>query len=157
MENTKMIRLNQVKPSAAPENVGMDETNKAPFAVEGLSRPQAIDRIRRILNALQDEERCACAIASRYGLFCQGFVNLSDAEFRQRVSWIARKRPRATREELEKLVSQYHLARQEVTGTAVCCDAETREHCACDGWNGFDNRTLEESCLKLTGRPVKIG
>jgi hypothetical protein len=152
-----MIHLNQARASPAFEHDRMDTQNKPTFTAENLSRPQAIDRIRRILNALQDEERCACAIASRYGLFCEGFQNLSDAEFRQRVSWIARKRPRATREELEKLVSQYHLARQEVTGTSVCCDAETREHCACDGWNGFDNKTLEESCLKLTGRPVKIG
>jgi hypothetical protein len=152
-----MIHLNQAGAFPALKHDLMDTQNNPTFTAEKLSRPQAIERIRRILNALQDEERCACAIASRYGLFCQGFENLSDSEFRQRVSWIARKRPGATREELEKLVSQYHLARQEVTGTSVCCDAETREHCACDGWNGFDNKTLEESCLKLTGRPVKIG
>jgi hypothetical protein len=152
-----MIRLNQVGPSRAVENVGMDGTNKPRFAAEELSRPQAIDRIRRILSALQDDERCACAIASRYGIFCRGLEGLSDSEFRKRISWIARNRPGATRAELEELVSQYHLGRQEVTGTTVCCDAETREHCACDGWNGFDNKTLEESCLKLTGRPVKIG
>ena len=126
-------------------------------SVEHLSRPQAIEQIRRILNALENDERCACAIASRYGIFCRGFDGLSDSEFRKRISWIARKRPRATREELEKLVSQYHLGRQEVTGATICCDVETREHCACDGWNGFDNKTLEESCLNLTGRPVKIG
>jgi hypothetical protein len=135
----------------------MDKETRPRFAVEELSRPQAIDRIRRILSALQNEERCACAIASRYGIFCRGFDDLSDAEFRRRISWIAGKRPRATREELEDLVSQYHLGKQQVTGTAVCCDVETREHCACDGWNSFDNKTLEEYCLKLTGREVRIG
>jgi hypothetical protein len=156
IDHAKMIRLNQARPSPALENARMD-LEKPHFAVEELSRPQAIDRIRRILNALQNDERCACAIASRYEIFCHGFEGLSDSEFRKRISWIARKRPRATRDELEQLVSQYHLGRQEVTGTTVCCDAETREHCACDGWNGFDNKTLEESCLKLTGREVRIG
>jgi hypothetical protein len=135
----------------------MDRKTRPPFPVEDLSRPLAIDRVRRVLAALQSEERCACAIASRYGIFCRGFEELSDAEFRQRIFWISRTRPQATREELEALVSQYHLGKQQATGAAVCCDVETREHCACDGWNTFDNKTLEEQCLKLTGRPVRIG
>ena len=135
----------------------MDKETRPPFAVEDLSRPMAIDRIRGILAALQNEERCACAIASRYGIFCRGFEELSDAEFRRRISWIAKKRPGATREELEGLVSQYHLGKQQVTGTAVCCDVETREHCACDGWNSFDNDSLEEHYRKLTGHEVRIG
>ena len=133
-----------------------DQSRALPV-IERISRPEAIDRIRRILAALQSEERCACAIASRYGIFCRGFDELSDAEFRRRISWIAAKRPNATREELEELVSQYHLGKQQATGAATCCDVETREHCACDGWNSFDNDTLEEHCLKLTGRPVRIG
>jgi hypothetical protein len=136
-------------------NMEPDQSPTLPV-VNRLSRPQAIDEIRKILAALQTEDRCACAIASRYGIFCRGFEELSDLEFRRRVSWIAAKRPGATREELEELVSQYHLGKQQATGAAVCCDVETREHCACDGWNSFDNKTLEEQCLKLTGRPVRI-
>ena len=87
----------------------------------------------------------------------RGFSALSDAQFRKRFDWIAAKRPKASRAELEDLVSRYHLARQEVRGTALCCDVETREHCACDGWNRFDNRALERFCLELTGRAVQIG
>ena len=62
-----------------------------------------------------------------------------------------------TRSELEHVVSLYHLGRQEVRGAALCCDVETREHCACDGWNRFDNAALESFCLELTGRRVEIG
>ncbi len=87
----------------------------------------------------------------------QVFRSLPDADFRRRFAWIARPRPKATRPELEHLVSLYHLGRQEVGGAALCCDVETREHCACDGWNRFDNPTLEKFCLELTGRPVRIG
>jgi hypothetical protein len=124
--------------------------------VEAISRPMAIARIRRILSAATDDEHCACVVAARYGVFCQGFSSLSDKEFHERFHWIVRKRPGASREELERLASLYHLGRQQVMGDCVCCDVETRDHCGCDGWNGFDNRTLEKACLDLTGEPVHI-
>ena len=126
--------------------------------IDLLSRPQAIDEIRRIVQALpQDDDRCACALASRYDIFCKGFKRYSDEEFRKRFDWIVRKRPGASREELEKLASLYHVGRQEVTGAAICCDVETREHCGCDGWNTFDNEALGDFYQKLTGRQVRIG
>jgi hypothetical protein len=126
-------------------------------SVEQISRPQAIEQIRNVLNALTDDERCACVIAGRYGIFCKGFSELSDKEFRQRFFWIVRGHPSASREELEQLASLYHRGRQQVTGATVCCDVETRDHCACDGWNRFDNATLEQFFQRLTGRPARIG
>lgn len=126
-------------------------------AIEHLSRPQAIERIRGALLARAGEEECACGVAARLGVFCGGFRSLSDAEFRRRFHWIARTRPKATRAELEQLAGSYHLGRQEVRGAALCCDVETREHCACDGWNRFDNPALERFCEELTGRPIRIG
>jgi hypothetical protein len=127
-----------------------------PEKAEKLSRPRAIEQIRSVLQALTDDERCACVIAGRYGLFCKGFARLSDQELRDHFPWISRRRPKATRQEIEALASSYHLGRQQVTGAAVCCDVETRDHCGCDGWNSFDNRTLERFVLELTGRPVHI-
>jgi hypothetical protein len=126
-------------------------------ATEHLSRPQAIERIRGALLARAGEQECACGVAARASIFCHGFRDLTDAQFRKKFDWIAAKRPRATRAELERLVSLYHLGRQDVRGAAVCCDVETREHCACDGWNRFDNEALEKVCLELTGRSVQIG
>jgi hypothetical protein len=122
-----------------------------------LTRPQAIERIRGALLARAGDEECACGVAARTGVFCQGFQALTDVQFRARFDWIAAKRPKATRAEIEHLVSLYHLGRQEVRGAALCCDVETREHCACDGWNRFDNPALEKFCLELTGRSVRIG
>jgi hypothetical protein len=124
--------------------------------IDHLSRPKAIEILRMSLEAVCDDEHCACAAAAHLGVFCQGFRKLSDAEFRKRFDWIARKRPKASRAELERLVSLYHLGRQEVTGSSICCDAETRDHCACDGWNMFDNHQLEQFCLELAGRPIRI-
>jgi hypothetical protein len=121
-----------------------------------LTRPAAIGEIRRILNALPQDDMCACAIAARYGVFCQGFARYSDEELKERFAWIARPRPNATRAELERLASAYHRGRQEVTGAEICCDLETREHCGCDGWNAFDNRALEELYAGLTGHQARI-
>lgn len=131
-------------------------TKEGPIPVERLSRPAAIERIRANMKALTDDEHCACATAARFGVLCGGFRNVSDSELRRRFDWISRSRPNASRQELEQLVSDYHLGRQEVTGASLCCDLETREHCACDGWNMFDNQTLERFCLELTEQPVRI-
>lgn len=125
-------------------------------ALETLSRPEAIERMRQKLRSLTDEDHCVCSVVGRIGIFCQGFNRLSDAELRGRFDWIARKRPGAPREALEELANLYHLGRTEVTGKALCCDVETREHCACDGWNQFDNAALEKFVLDLTGRPVRV-
>ena len=122
-----------------------------------MTRPEAIALIRRKLASLSDGEHCACTTAARLGGFCGGFRQLSDAEFRRRFDWIAHTRPHATRAELEALVSEYHLGRQEVGGFAVCCDAETREHCACDGWNAFDNAALQKFVREFTGLDVLVG
>src|SRR5215470_3953163 len=136
-----------------------DPAGSPPKAVqpsEKVSRPQAIAILRRKLKSLCDDEHCACAAAAHFGVFCKGLSGLSDDAFRKRFDWIARKRPNASRAELEMLVSLYHVGRQEVTRAALCCDAETREHCACDGWNMFDNPQLEKYCLEVAGRSVRI-
>jgi hypothetical protein len=127
-----------------------------PLAFERLSRPQAVALLRERLKALCNEDQCACAAAARWNVFCGGFCALTDRELRDRFSWIARTRPKASRQELERLASLYHLGRQEVSGLELCCDVETREHCACDGWNRFDNLALEGAVLELTGRHVAI-
>jgi hypothetical protein len=126
-------------------------------AGERLSRPAAIALLRERLSASAGEGECACATAARVDVFCGGFSALSDRALRERFPWIARSRPGASREEMERLISLYHLGRQEVAGLPLCCDVETREHCGCDGWNRFDNVALEGAVLELTGRRVVIG
>jgi hypothetical protein len=141
---------------------GAAETDDRPMKTNGsppqriVSRPEAIARIRGRLKSFCDEEHCACAAAAHRGILCGGLRNLSDKELRRRFDWIARSRPDASREELERLVSLYHVSRQQVSGDDLCCDLETREHCGCDGWNMFDNDTLERFHEDLTGVPISI-
>ena len=123
---------------------------------ECLSRPRAIALLRDRLSSLTDDEHCACTVAAKENVFCAGFRELPDAELRRRFSWIAKSRPGISREELESLISVYHLGRQQVAGLTLCCDVETREHCGCDGWNRFDNLALEGAILELTGRRVLV-
>ena len=123
---------------------------------EHLSRPKAIALLRERLSVLADDEHCACAVAADKNVFCHGLRDLSDAELRRRFSWIAGSRPGVSREELERLISAYHLGRQQVAGFTLCCDVETREHCGCDGWNMFENAALEKAYEELTGFPITI-
>lgn len=121
-----------------------------------VTRPEAISRIRGRLKSFCDDEHCACAAAAHRGVLCGGLRSLSDDELRRRFDWIAKSRPDASREELERLVSLYHVSRQKVAGAELCCDLETREHCGCDGWNMFDNESLERFHEDLTGIPITI-
>ena len=120
------------------------------------TRPQAIAAIREKLAAMCDNEHCACEAAAHLGVFCRGFRDLPDAALRGRFDWIARSRPGISRNELERLISLYHVARQQAGGFQLCCDAETREHCGCDGWNMFDNAFLEKTYKDLTGRDAIV-
>ena len=122
-----------------------------------LSRPEAIGLLREKLASLTDTEHCVCSIAQRLGLPCQGFAALSDAEFKKRFSWIAEKRPAATREEMNELANLYLLGRQEAAHVPIACDVETREHDLCGGWNSFDNPALEKFFGNVFGREIKIG
>lgn len=135
---------------------GFMQTIKTDHPAETMTRPEAIARIRACLAAGETEEQCACMVASRYGRFCGGFSRLSDREFRECFHWIVRKRPGASRVELERLASLYHVGRQQATHRSLCCDVETREHCGCDGWNSFDDPTLERFISDLTGETVRI-
>ena len=125
--------------------------------VEHLTRPQAIERLRERLRTFAEKDHCICETVGRLGVFCGGFKRLPEKEFTQRFQWIVRGHPNEPRQSLEALAGLYHEARQEVTGAAICCDVETKEHAGCDGWNQFDAESLERFHLALTGSPVKIG
>ena len=128
-----------------------------PDALQRLSRPEALARLRTKLLTLTDDEHCVCAVASRLGLACGGFSQFSDDELRRRFPWIAGKRSGASRAELEEAINAFLLARQETTGAALACDVETREHDLCGGWNAFDNSALAILYGKVFGRAVRIG
>ena len=129
---------------------------QTPAETISLSRPEAIERIRRMIKNLTHDDECACTTTARYGITCQGQTRLSDADYRARYAWIARKRPNASRQELEQLVTLYHVGRQTATGAEICCDVETKDHCGCEGWNMFDNSTLEQFYAEMSGERIRI-
>jgi hypothetical protein len=151
-----VIHSHQAPKNSPGDPVVVDEPT-TPMRPLHLTRPQAIAAIRERLAKLCDEEHCACSAAAHLGVMCKGFAAMTDDQLRKRFDWIARRRPGASREELERLVSLYHIGREEVGGFALCCDAETRDHCGCDGWNQFDNTRLAETYKELTGREAIIG
>ncbi len=151
-----LIHLHQATPEKGCDAAGVNDPKPAMRPLH-MTRPQAIAAIREHLLKACDEDHCACAAAAHLGVMCQGFRGLTDAQLRQRFEWITQRRPDASREEIERLISLYHLGRQEVGGFAICCDAETRDHCGCDGWNQFDNDALAKTYKELTGRDAIIG
>jgi len=152
-----LIRLNQANREVWAQHPVMETQSGTPRPIEKLSRPQAIEKMRQKLRKLTDQDHCLCAVVGELGIFCRGFKAMPEKELRKRYHWISRRRPNTPRELIEELANLYHLGRQEVTGAAICCDLETREHGGCDGWNNFSNRQLEEFYVALVGEPVEIG
>ena len=113
-----VIHLHQASNNSPGDPVVVDEPT-TPMRPLHLTRPQAIAAIRERLAKLCDEEHCACSAAAHLGVMCKGFAAMTDDQLRKRFDWIARRRPDASREELERLVSLYHIGREEVGGFAA--------------------------------------
>ena len=120
-----------------------------------MSRPALIDALRREL-AKRTDGQSICSLAAQQGIFCGGFKRFSDEELRERLAWLVRKRPQATRNELEMLGDAWQLARQEVDGLTASCDVQSREHDLCNGWDDFSDSELAEFYRQLTGRTPKV-
>lgn len=123
--------------------------------VDVLTREAAIARLRSELARLAGDDSVCRAAADR-GLFCKGFCRFSEQELRERYSWIVRRRPNVTREELEKIANDWQLAQQEVHDLATSCDVQTKVHDTCRGWHDFTNEELAAFCGEITGGPLRV-
>lgn len=122
---------------------------------ETISRQSLIAALRQeLLN--RAEGRSICRLAAEKGIFCRGFRRFSDAELRERLAWIVRKRPASTRSELELLGDAWQLARQEVLDLLTACDVQSQEHDLCNGWDNFSDGDLATFYRELTGKDVTI-
>jgi hypothetical protein len=122
---------------------------------DALSRPSLIAALRQELSN-QAEGRSICSLAAEKGIFCGGFTRFSDAELRERLAWLVRKRPTAARPEVEDLADRWQLARQEVRDVPTSCDVQSREHDLCNGWDDFNDADLAMFYRELTGRDVTV-
>lgn len=120
-----------------------------------MSRQSLIDALRRELSKRADGQSL-CSLAAQHGIFCGGFKRFSDEELRERFAWLVRKRPQATRNDLEALGDAWQLARQEVDGLATSCDVQAREHDLCNGWDDFSDSELAAFYRQLTGVTVMV-
>jgi hypothetical protein len=120
-----------------------------------LSRPSLIAALRQELSSRADG-RSICSLAAEKGIFCGGFRSFTDAQLRERFAWLVRKRPEATRAEIEGLGDAWQLARQEVRSLPTACDVQTQEHDLCNGWDDFSDDDLAKFYRELIGRAVTI-
>ena len=121
---------------------------------EFVFRESLIDRLREELLHLAGDDQSICRVAAERGIFCHGFRQFSDADLRQRLHWIARRRPDATRAEMEDLGDRWQLARQEVKGLLTSCDVQKRERDLCGGWDDFSNEDLLRLYNELSCPPA---
>jgi hypothetical protein len=121
-----------------------------------LSRDQAIRALRHYLVKLTDEDTSICQVASRKGIFCGGFQQWTDAQFREKYSILVAKRPGLTRRQLEYLANTWQLARQIVDNVSLSCDAQSKEHDTCNGWDSFTDDDLRRFCKEILGAEVTI-
>jgi hypothetical protein len=105
---------------------------------------------------LTDDESSICKVAAERGIFCQGFHRYSDGTLRRCYSWLDKRRPGLSREELEDLANRWQLARQEVDQLPLACDVQQKEHDSCGGWDDFSNEELSGFYHELTGRRLVI-
>lgn len=114
-----------------------------------MSRQQLIDALRHELSKRAGDQSI-CSLAAQRGIFCGGFKRFSDEELRERLAWLVRKRPQATRRDVETLGDAWQLARQEVDGLEASCDVQAREHDLCNGWDDFSDSELAAFYHQLT-------
>jgi hypothetical protein len=114
-----------------------------------ISRIEAIGRLRHHLKTLTDDEHSMCQVAAKKGIFCRGFARWSDEELKKHFAGLVRQRPKMNRWQLEELANRWELARQVVQNVTLACDAQTKEHDTCRGWDDFSNQELERFCADL--------
>ncbi len=124
--------------------------------MKGLARDKAIAAIRRRLLELVDDEHSMCEVASEKGIYCHGFRQYTDEELKERYEWLTRGKGDLSREAIEDLANRWQIARQIVDDVSLSCDAQTKEHDTCMGWDGFDNATLARFYRELLGHEIRV-
>lgn len=126
------------------------------YAVETVTRDEAIAILREKLLTLVDDENSICKVAAEKGILCRGFQRYSDFELRKRYGWIARKDRHYTRNEIEDLANRWQLARQDVDELPLACDVQAIEHDSCRGWADYTHQELIRFVAQLAGRVIEI-
>jgi len=120
------------------------------------TRREAIDRLRRALRKLSDDEHSMCQVAAERGIFCRGFRRWHDHEFHERWKAIIGQSTHLTRAQMEELANIWQLSEQIRFRVCLACDAQTISHGACRGWDEFSNEALGRFCEEILGRNVVV-
>jgi len=114
-----------------------------------LSREALVAALRSELAKRANGEMSICRLAAEQGIFCKGLRRYSDAELRDRYSWIVCRNRAITREQLEEVADRWQMARQDVDGVPTSCDAQQIEHDTCGGWDDFTTEDLSRFLSEL--------
>lgn len=121
-----------------------------------MSRREAVEAIRRKILEMVDDEHSACQVAAERGILCHGFKQDTEEQLRERYDWLVKRKPDATREELEEMANRWQLARQVVRNVPLACDAQTSDRDSCGGWDDFDNETIARFYQEMLGEEITV-
>ena len=125
--------------------------------MDKLTRPQLIERLRDKLISMTDDDHSICEVAAAFGVYCQGFANLTSTELREKFGWLEEKAHKPlTRPQLEERANKWELARQVYHDVELACDAAQIDRDKCTGWDGFSDADLERFCREICGESVEI-
>jgi len=124
--------------------------------VKTLKRSFVIDKLREFLVNFTDDDHSMCEEAARRGILCKGFRKFTTPELKQKFDYMVKHRPAITRPQLEELINQYELARQEVHHVPLACDAATIDQDLCMGWNEFSNEDLARFYQNWYGEEITV-
>lgn len=119
-----------------------------------LTRPEAIEGIRKQLLSMVDDEHSACQVAAENNIFCRGFRQYSDDELKERYDWLAKRA--SDREQLEDLANRWQLARALVQDKELACDVQCVERDTCHGWDTHSDEKLAEYYSQLFDEEVTV-
>jgi hypothetical protein len=120
-----------------------------------VSREAVVAALRSELARRANGEMSVCRAAAEQGIFCKGLRRYSDAELRDRYSWIVRRNRGISREELEEVADRWQMARQDVDNVRTSCDAQQIEHDTCGGWDDFTTEELSRFLTELRASDVR--
>jgi hypothetical protein len=131
--------------------------SKVKSNVRSVSRTAIINLLRQeLLKRAGDADVSACKVAADQGIFCHGFSRYTDLELRRRYDWIAKRRPKISRAQLEEIADRWQIARQQIENSPVACDAQQKFHDACKGWDDFTNDDLARYYFEMTGKELVV-
>lgn len=119
---------------------------------DNVARGASIERLRRALIPLVDEDNSICRVAAERMIFCRGFRRWHIAEFDRRWRPAIGRSTHLTRDQMEKYANLWQLTEQVCQRVPLACDLTPGPTTPCRGWEEFSDEDLARFSRDLPDR-----